>query len=283
MKISCLVENTSHNTNLKPKHGISFYIETLKHKILFDTGSDSLFLDNAEKMGIDIKSIDTLVISHGHIDHGGGLGQFLDKNKIAKVFVRPSAFDKHTTKVLFFQFDVGLDKKIKQNDRIILTDEKHRIDDELTLFVTKNRKFPLPFSNKKLYKQNKKQYIEDDFLHEQSLLIFENEKVVVLGGCAHSGVVNILDEAISLANKKVDVLVSGFHLYNPITKKNESIEYIEKLGNELIKYDSLFYTCHCTGENAFGILSNQLSQKLKYISTGQQIELQSLGGDFSRR
>jgi len=80
MKIIALVENTTKDKNLKPKHGLSVYIETLKHKILFDLGSDDTFIYNAQKLGIDLAEIDTVVLSHGHYDHGGGLLSFLKVN-----------------------------------------------------------------------------------------------------------------------------------------------------------------------------------------------------------
>ncbi len=77
-----------------------FYIETNSHKILFDLGKNGLFIENAEKMGVNISDIDIVVISHGHIDHGGALKLFLEKNNSAKVYIRDNAFDKHYIKFL---------------------------------------------------------------------------------------------------------------------------------------------------------------------------------------
>ena len=84
MKIISLLENTS-NTNLKPKHGLCLYIETLKHKILFDLGPDETYIKNAKLKKIDLEEIDIVIISHGHIDHGGGLKSFLKINSKAKI------------------------------------------------------------------------------------------------------------------------------------------------------------------------------------------------------
>lgn len=75
MKITALVENQS-NCELKAVHGLSLYIETAKHKLLFDLGPDDTLFENAEKRGIDLGRVDTVVISHGHSDHGGPLGSF---------------------------------------------------------------------------------------------------------------------------------------------------------------------------------------------------------------
>lgn len=72
MKISVLMENTASSEKYLCRHGLSFYIETRKHKILFDMGPDGDFLQNAEKMSIDLSQVDIAFLSHGHYDHGGG-------------------------------------------------------------------------------------------------------------------------------------------------------------------------------------------------------------------
>ena len=129
MKIQCLVENTKYN-KLKPKHGLCFYIETKKHKILFDLGPNDLFIKNAQLLNIDISKIDTVIISHGHKDHGGGLESFFKINNIAKIYVQKNAFDKFFTKVLFFNAYIGLDLSLKNNKQIVFVDNDYVIDEE---------------------------------------------------------------------------------------------------------------------------------------------------------
>lgn len=93
LKIVGLVENTTESPNLKYKHGLSLYIETERHRILFDMGPNDLFLENARKLGVDIASIDIAVISHGHVDHCGGLKSFLKGNSTARIYT-PTGFGK---------------------------------------------------------------------------------------------------------------------------------------------------------------------------------------------
>ena len=96
MIITTLVENmVIPNSNLKGQHGLSLYIETPKHKLLFDVGADDLFLTNAQEMGIDLSKVDTLIISHGHYDHGGGILSFLKINDHAKIYIHGQAFKPH--------------------------------------------------------------------------------------------------------------------------------------------------------------------------------------------
>lgn len=99
MRITSLVENIS-NTDLRAKHGLALYIETKQHKILFDLGPDHTLFDNAKRRNIDLSEIDTVIISHGHMDHGGALAQFLNVNSTAKIYIQRSAFYPHYNKVL---------------------------------------------------------------------------------------------------------------------------------------------------------------------------------------
>ena len=101
MKITALVENRS-SCDLTPVHGLSLYIETERHKLLFDLGPDGTLLKNAEKRGIDLGQVDAAVISHGHFDHGGALAAFLKVNHTAKVYIQRRAFEKHFSKSLGF-------------------------------------------------------------------------------------------------------------------------------------------------------------------------------------
>ena len=97
MKITALVENTT-NQGWRTVHGLSLYIETPGHKILFDVGPDDTIFKNAERAGVDLAAVDTLIISHGHSDHGGALKKFLDINHRAKVYIQRSAMGSSTTK-----------------------------------------------------------------------------------------------------------------------------------------------------------------------------------------
>ncbi len=116
MIIKTLVENTSISKEYGSEHGLSLYIETQGQKVLFDVGASGLFLENAKKLDVNIADVDFLVISHGHYDHGGGLGTFLQENTKADVFIHRLAFEKHyalrpNEKLEF----IGLEEGLKQD------------------------------------------------------------------------------------------------------------------------------------------------------------------------
>lgn len=264
MRITSLVENTT-KSELKAKHGLSFYIETRLHKILFDLGSDNTLFENAVKRNIDITKVDTVIISHGHIDHGGALKKFLDVNSLANIYVQREAFEPHYSKTLFLKIPVGIDNNLKLNRQIILLDGDYKIDDELSLFtVTKTNKFYSPVNNA-LYDEKGK----DTFAHEQNLIISENQIALIMG-CGHAGVVNIMEEA---KKYQPSFCIGGFHLFNPITKKSVSKELLNAIATELQRYkDTQFYTCHCTGEKAFYYLKEHMNN-LHYMSCGDTVEV----------
>jgi 7,8-dihydropterin-6-yl-methyl-4-(beta-D-ribofuranosyl)aminobenzene 5'-phosphate synthase len=273
MKITALVENTANKSDIINKHGLSLYIETKNHKMLFDLGPDDTFIKNAETLGIDISEADTVVISHGHSDHGGALGLFLKQNEKADVYIQEKAFDGCAIAVMGMKFNVGLDEKLKDNPRIKLVSGVTEIDEELTVFsdVTE-RRFPLK-GNERLYAKKDGKYVHDDFIHEQHLMIHDSGKTTVISGCSHQGIVNIKQRADVLAGGNVDYMIAGMHLYDPAGRKYEKQELIESVADELSKGNTRFYTCHCTGEKAVDIMRSRLHERLKYLSAGESIEL----------
>lgn len=264
MKITALVENTSDG-NAKAVHGLSFYIETEKHKILFDLGPDNTLFENAERKNVDLSAVDTVVISHGHVDHGGALKRFLKINKTAKVYIQKSAYEPHYSKVLFLKVYIGLDKDTMGNENIILLDGDFRIDDELLLFVSKAEDRIKSEANRALLSGNE----PDDFRHEQNLLISEN-KTVLFTGCSHSGVIAILE---SLGNIRPDFCIGGFHVYNPVSRKTVSEKQLRELSSALEEYaDVSFLTCHCTGKKAYDYLSRR-HKNIGYFACGTTLDV----------
>ena len=264
MIITALVENTT-KSELKAKHGLSLFISTKKHKILFDLGSDNTLFDNAEKRGIDLSEVDTVIISHGHFDQGGALSKLLSVNSMAKIYIQREAFEPHYSKAFFLKVPVGLDKKLETNPQIVMIDGDYIIDDELTLFTVNSISKCYSPANNALYDKNGK----DSFSHEQNLIISENQVAVIMG-CGHSGVVNIMDKAKRYQPK---FCFGGFHLFNPLTRMTVQVTLLDKIAGELQAYgQTQFYTCHCTGVKAYRHLSKQL-KNLHYMACGDRIEI----------
>lgn len=259
MKITSLAENTVHTDYLGSEHGLSLYIETDKNKILFDMGQSSLFSENAEKLSIDLSDVDIAVLSHGHYDHGGGLKKFLEINKKAPVYLSKIAFGDYYNGTDKY---IGLDKNLSCSDRLIYTDGTYVIDDSLTLFSCRNRAKNHKHIPSGLNKLSEGEFLPDDFLHEQYLMIEENGKRILISGCSHQGILNIMDWF------KPDILVGGFH-FSKFSLDDTLKEFAEYLNG----FNCEYYTCHCTGAEQFDFMKKYMNS-LFYLSTGQNIIIQ---------
>lgn len=274
MIIKTLVENTAIAEQFTGEHGLSLYIETKKHKLLFDLGATDLFLRNAQKMGVNIAEVDLVVISHGHYDHGGGLPTFLQENSQAKIYLHEKAFEKHYSKRPNGNVaEIGLLEELKENDRIELVGDFLRIDEELTLFSNVKAREFYSLSNRTLLMQVGEEMVEDTFAHEQNLIINENGKKVLIAGCAHNGIVNIVKRLNELQDKPADYVIGGFHLTNPGLGTNEEPALINAIGAYLNTTESLYYTCHCTGLEPFRQLKEVMKDKIQYLATGTVLNL----------
>ena len=258
MKITSLLENTTCRDDMHIEHGLSLYIETAHHKILFDMGQTDLFAQNAKNLGISLTEVDYAVLSHGHYDHGGGLAAFLSENDTAPVFVHRDAFLPHYNGV---QKYIGLDTSLACHPRLVFTEDTCKIADGLTLFSCNQNERPHSFGAFGLTERVGDAFIDDDFRHEQYLLIEENGKRVLISGCSHKGILDIVTWF------SPDVLIGGFHF----TKLSPGRE-LEEASAFLNRFHTAYYTCHCTGTEQYAFLRERM-QSLHYIACGETILL----------
>ncbi|MBQ3848259.1 MAG: MBL fold metallo-hydrolase [Clostridia bacterium] len=265
MKVVSLMENTS-NGPLRPAHGLSLYIETQGLHILFDIGpSYDILKENAEKMSVDLSSADCVVISHGHYDHGGALEGFLSENKKAAVFVRKDAFEPHYNITHSPRKYIGLDPSLSEHPSIVKTGSSFVPFEGGLLFTVKGKeKYHSPANDVLTCGE-----CPDEFSHEQHLLIREGDKTFLFCGCGHKGIVNIMKKARRF---KPDFCFGGFHLSNPTTGESVSEDILDGVAKELGKYNTIFYTCHCTGERSFRYLSGK-TDNIRYFSCGETFEI----------
>ncbi len=257
MKIVTLIENTTGNPELIAEHGLSFYLETENAKILFDMGQSDAFARNAEKLGIDLSSVDFAVLSHGHYDHGGGLKTFLQINSHAPVYLHKTAFgDYYNGKEKY----IGLDPSLQSESRLIFTQGHVAITPNISLNDCNHLNWRMePFG---LMRREDGRFLPDDFRHEQYLQITEGETRILLSGCSHKGILNIAEYF------RPHILVGGFHL-----SKLEDTEKLQNISRSLLAVDTRYYTGHCTGSRQFAILQNVMGPSVQSISTGSVIEL----------
>ena len=276
MKIKMLAENTSCNPQLGFEHGLSIYIETQGKTLLFDTGASSLFAENAKKLDVDLQKVDLVVLSHGHYDHAGGLPTFLKINDKAPIYLRNSAFgDYYSEREGGKHKYIGINKGLRSSNRIALTPEHMHLESGLSLFsqVQGDRFFPT--GNNTLLKKTDAGFERDDFSHEQNLVIEEGKVSLLLSGCSHRGIVNIVDTFCKLYGHYPTHVIGGFHLYDHKTGKPESKETLEKISEALLATGATYYTCHCTGEANYERLHALMGEKIAYLSGGTCLDIET--------
>jgi len=278
MKIIALIENelAAGQTNLKSEAGLSLYIETVNLNILFDTGSSGSFADNAEKLGVDLTKVDFVVISHGHFDHTGGLERFFAINDKAMVYIKEEAKEAFFYKLFFLKKYIGVNPELFNNygDRFVFVTDDIEIHQGINLVTHIPVNHNLPSDSKHLRIRKGGKLVEDDFVHEQMMVVSEGDNIYCFTGCSHHGILNMIESANHLTkNKKVNV-IGGFHMYNPLTKGlSEKKQIVIETGNLLNANPSInkIVTGHCTGRDAFGILKDTLGNKLYSLNTGSII------------
>ena len=274
MKIINLIENTEGHEGCAYAHGLSFYVETSKHKLLLDLGPSEVTLHNAEKLGIDLSETDTVILSHGHYDHSGGIIPFVKLNPNADIYMQETADADHyadygkNAEGERYRY-IGIDKEISELSQVVKLQGDYRIDDELELFTIKERSHALPFTNKRLLIKEKDGFVRDDFVHEQYLVISYGGKKILLSGCAHNGMLSILDAFRDKYGTAPDVAISGFHLMKSTKYTDEEYREIVDIGKELKKFPTIFFTCHCTGEPAYEIMKLTMGEQLQYVHSGE--------------
>ena len=299
MRIINLVENTEGASGCGVEHGLCFYIETEKHKLLMDTGQTGLLLENAEKLGIDLTKVGTVVLSHGHYDHGGGILPFAKINPAAKIYVPEKAFGEYYSMNKAGEpHYIGLAKEIQELPQVVKVSAKasleakpeakpeaseeaeaaggiYRIDDELSLFSGIGSEHVIPSTNQRLKKKTEDGFVQDDFAHEQCLVISEGVKKVLLSGCAHHGILNIMDRYCELFGEEPDFVISGFHMMKKHNYSDEDINMIIDTALALRQYKTVFYTGHCTGVEPYNAMKKLMGDQLHYVHSGDEIRIRT--------
>lgn len=267
LEITILVNNTVEKREFLAEHGLSIYFKYNNKEYLFDTGQGEVFFSNAEKMGIDLKKIDTVFLSHGHDDHTGGLNRLLQLNPDLRVFAHSEIFQPKYKKA---------NNKLKFiGTKLKLADINNFTAAETTFIaaagIYNTGEIPAARSsyiNDRYVVKNEEEEITDPFDDDTSLYIETEKGVVILLGCSHKGVKNIIDEIKGeIGDKKIVAVLGGMHL------KRASSEEVEDLINYFNGLDfELLVPMHCTGREAAVAFKQNFNDRVKLASVGDKFE-----------
>jgi 7,8-dihydropterin-6-yl-methyl-4-(beta-D-ribofuranosyl)aminobenzene 5'-phosphate synthase len=282
MKITTLIENRASNTDpvLVSEWGLSLHIAFNDYSILFDTGVSGLFADNAKKLSIKLDSVQAVVLSHHHFDHGGGLGRFLELNSKCKVYHADVPNGDCYIKIIgFLKKYIGLDNTIMNNnpERFEIVSKPTEILSNVFVFPHILSTYPKPLGNKQIYLRKDGRFMLDDFAHEIVMAINDNGKLVIFTGCSHNGILNMIETVTrEFEGVQIKAVIGGFHLLAspPFNFMAGTKREVENLGKSILNYSiDAMYTGHCTGNKAFKILKTVMGDKINDMRTGSCFEV----------
>lgn len=243
MKLKVLVDNNTYiDQYYLGEPAVSYYIEDGDTKLLFDVGYSDLFIKNSAALGIDIETIGTIVISHGHDDHTRGLKYYFEKNweNDISIIAHPDAFNEKIIENLKICSPI-LKHELKEKCNLILSKDPIKVSENITFLGE------IPTLNnfediKPMGKQIIDEILVDDHIKDDTALAYKNDNgIYVITGCSHSGICNIIEYAKKVCNdNRVLGVIGGFHLFNVNNQVIKTIDYFNK--NNIKE----LYPCHCT-------------------------------------
>lgn len=253
-----LVDNQG-NCDMDGEHGLSILIET-DIRFLFDTGQSDLFLRNAFKLGLNLESVSTVVLSHGHWDHGNGLAHTDGYRLIA----HPSCFTKRYNKKDRAYCGLAFDQSAAETFLELHLSPSPVWLSPTTVFLGQiPRLHHFEISNTSFFKGRD----EDDFLEDDSAIAIKTAKgIVIVTGCSHCGICNIVDYAAKITKTStIYAIVGGLHLAEVDQKTRRTIEELKKRQVRMV------FPLHCT-RPAVSTIFNTTFQTPK-IKTGDTLKL----------
>lgn len=282
MQITTLIENHEEcrGSGLVAEHGLSLHIEHGGRQLLFDTGASGAFVSNASRLGIDLNRVDAAVLSHHHFDHGGGLAAFFGVNHHAPVYLRrPPDGEPYFKTMRFANRYIGLPEMLLENhrDRFIFLEESLEVLPSVFIITRIESRYDRPRGNRLLYLKTPEGFIHDPFDHELVMVVRGNDGLVVFTGCSHSGALNMVQSVMNrFPEEHISAVMGGFHLVGLplINSTAESKARIVEIGCTMKSLPvEHYWTGHCTGKKAFGILQGVLGDRLAAIHSGTKIAI----------
>lgn len=254
------------------EHGLSFLISAYGKQILFDTGQGLTIQNNFKVLGLDWSGLDSVILSHGHRDHAGGLEDVLKSTGEVKVYVHPDIF---RPKYTIEEGKEPRPKKLAVNMKecelldaeFILRKDKMTIEENMILLGPVNRVKPSDdlYMHSRYIKDGSKFQV-DPFTDEQVLVINTSEGLLLILGCTHNGLENTVDQVREImGQERIYGIIGGLHLCDTDLQKLEELAlWLKELGIEVL-------VCgHCTGFDAVTVLQKFLGEKVIFNFVGNK-------------
>ncbi|MDD4335587.1 MAG: MBL fold metallo-hydrolase [Desulfotomaculaceae bacterium] len=269
LKLAVISENTVGTPcGIMGEWGLSIYVEAGGMKILFDTGESGVLLNNADMMGIDLRSVEALVLSHGHYDHTGGMRSFLRCRGKLPVYAHPGLFACHCgTPEKPRYIGVPYRKELLESLGAEFVFVKEPLEITPGVFVSGEVPRKRVFENAKetlFCLENDRTIMPDPFHDDMSLYCVTPAGLFIVLGCAHAGLINIVEHAREVTGEsRVYGIIGGTHLGPaPVEQQKATINYLKELDLQLLGAN------HCTGPAVIARLANVFGPRFRFCPAG---------------
>lgn len=250
MKITALMDNiASEHKGLIAEHGLSYFVDTGETQLLFDCGGSSHPFLNAEKMNLSLSEVETVVLSHGHYDHAAGFKDAMDVITPKRLITGTDFFEEKYAYdgIIATYLGTGFGEEFVTKHKVehVVCEKQLKLDNYAYVISDFKRETPFETIPERFVIRKENQFIKDDF-HDEVCLVIESEKgLVVVLGCSHPGVLNMLSSIQNILKKPIYAVFGGTHLIEADEKRIEcSLQKMKEMGVGLICMS------HCSGNQS---------------------------------
>lgn len=269
IRFTTLCENTVGSPGLTGEWGLSILVEVDDDKILFDTGAESAAVKNADLLGIDLSDVSTVILSHAHRDHSGGLREVLKRTSHPRIIVHPALWHPKFKRVrpdqpLKYNGIPYCREEIEKDADLFLSREPVHLSELILTSGEISQTTDFESVDDHFFVDHNGTIESDSFIDEQALIIGAPEGLVIVSGCAHKGIINTIRHARKITGEEVvHTVIGGTHLY---PKGQADVEKTVAELKDLQVHN--IGVSHCTGIPAAMQLANAFGEQFFVNNTG---------------